>query len=331
MPPAVEAALAALAARVERLHQDTGEQEALRRLQAEVHSIGRKIDSAASLQVSENDGIALDRIRNIETKLDMLQTAPTELARRLDHIQQLVQSSTAAAGVPQGLEALLGNLAMRMETMQSSPVDDRTLDRLHHDIRQISEKLEANPAAQHMPGVADMGGLERSISELFGPAAAVRGEIGTTAEQAARRAADEVINQSGREGANDERVRRQLSAFMRRSRMRSGAPMRRSGAVHETLTRVVDRLVDLEQDIKVRPAASTAPVMPPQPLPPLGAPPSLEMPRFPRRRPARRPADEHRRAAQPAPRRFRADGCSEAVGKPESARCSPPPAAPSPA
>ena len=272
----VEAALGALAARVERLHQDKGEQEALRRLHAEVQAISQKIDSATTTNIGEPDTLALDRIRAIESKLDTLQAAPVDLARRLDHIQQLVQAPAPAANMPQGIENLLHNLALRMESIQSSPADDGTLDRLHNDIRQISEKLEMGTGAHHMQGIADVGGLERSISELFGQMQQLRGEIGSAAEQAARRAADQVITQgqSVRENPGDEMVRRQLSDIHTAQQEAERRSNETLGAVHETLTRVVDRLVDLEQDIKHRPAPA-APVAPPalatQPLPPLGA------------------------------------------------------------
>ncbi len=284
----VEAALGALAARVERLHQDRSEQEALRRLQAEVQAIGQKIDMAAGAGVGETDAAALERIRSIESKLDMLQDAPVELARRLDQIQHMMQAAPAPGGMPQGFETLLRNLALRLESIQSSPADDRTLDRLHQDIRQISERLEATPAAQQVHGLAEVGNLERSISELFGQLQQLRGEMGTTAEHAARRAADQVISlaPASREGGSDEMVRRQLSeihAAQQEAERRSNETL---GAVHETLTRVVDRLVDLEQDIKKQPrmAPPAAPAAAPlaaaplqaQPLPPIGAPPASE-------------------------------------------------------
>ncbi len=291
----VEAALGALAARVERLHQDRSEQEALRRLQDEVQAISQKIDFAARASHGEPDMQALDRIRSIETKLDMLQEAPTDLARRLDQIQQMMLSAPAGAGVPQGFETLLRNLALRLESIQTSPADDSTLDRLHQDIRLISERLEASPAAGQLQGLADLGNLERSISELFGQLQQLRGEMGSTAAQAARMAAGEVISQSppAREGVPDETVRRQLTEIhvaQQEAERRSNETL---GAVHETLTRVVDRLVDLEKDIKARPrvapaanapaagAPAAAPSMAPlqtQPLPPLGADPSAVAP-----------------------------------------------------
>jgi localization factor PodJL len=280
----VEAALGALAARVERLHQDRSEQEALRRLQDEVQAISQKMDLAAGASQGEPEMMALDRIRSIETKLDMLQEAPSELARRLDQIQYMMQQAPASAGVPQGFETLLRNLALRLESIQTSPADDGTLDRLHQDIRQISQRLEASPAAGQMQGVADLGNLERSISELFGQLQQLRGEMGTTAAQAARMAAGEVISQAplARESAPDELVRRQLSEIhvaQQEAERRSNETL---GAVHETLTRVVDRLVDLEKDVKIRPRVEAAAPLPQaaqaplqtQPLPPLGADPA---------------------------------------------------------
>ncbi len=281
----VEAALGALAARVERLHQDRSDQGALLRLQDELQAISQKIDFAARSSQAEPDLAALERIRSIETKLDMLQEAPSELARRLDQIQSMMQQAPAPQGVPQGFETLLRNLALRLEAIQTGPADDGTLDRLHHDIRQISARLEASPAAGQIQGLADLGNLERSISELFGQLQQLRGEMGTAAEQAARMAAGEVMNQAplARDGGSDEIVRRQLTEIhvaQQEAERRSNETL---GAVHETLTRVVDRLVDLEKDIKTRPrAAGAAPQqaapLQTQPLPPLGAEPQAAAP-----------------------------------------------------
>ncbi len=99
-------------------------------------------------------------------------------------------------------------------------------------------------------------------------------------------AAGEVISQAplGRDGGADDVVRRQLTEIhvaQQEAERRSNETL---GAVHETLTRVVDRLVDLEKDVKARPRvemmaaahpqAAPAPQGPPlqtQPLPPLGA------------------------------------------------------------
>ncbi len=285
----VEAALGALAARVERLHHDRSEQEGLRRLQDELQAISQKIDFAARTSPGEPDMAAFDRIRSIEAKLDMLQEAPSELARRLDQIQHMMQQAPVSSGVPQGFETLLRNLALRLESIQTGPADDGTLDRLHQDIRQISQRLEASPAAGQMQGIADLGNLERSISELFGQLQQLRGEMGSTAEQAARMAAGEVISQSpgARDSAPDDHVRRQLTEIhvaQQEAERRSNETL---GAVHETLTRVVDRLVDLEKDVKTRPRVDMAPAagaMPQaaplqtQPLPPIGADPAAIAP-----------------------------------------------------
>ncbi len=160
--------------------------------------------------------------------------------------------------------------------------------------------------------------------------------MGNTAEQAARRAADQVISlaPSGRESGADEGVRRQLSeihAAQQEAERRSNETL---GAVHETLTRVVDRLVDLEQDIKTRPrpAAPAAVAMTPsaplqaQPLPPIGASPASDMaaPRssgFPEGQPlsvaALRASASASRRLRPRPRRRAASvRCSPRRGTP---------------
>lgn len=258
-PSGIEAAIETLADRVERL-QRAPTDPAIERLQGEIQALGRKLERGGG------DSFAAELILGIETKLDALQKAPVELARRLDAIQSLVQERAAA---PAGVEGMLRELAQRLEGMQAGPADDGALDRLHRDIRVISQKLESSPIAQHLPGAADLGGLERSITGLFGQLEGLRAEVGATAEQAARRAASEA--------AADPAMRQQLTEIQsaqQEAERRANATL---GAVHETLKRVVERLVDLEADVKRREAApapqpSLAAMAPTAaPLPALGA------------------------------------------------------------
>jgi len=257
---AIEAVLASLASQVQRLYDGT-DHHAIERLMAEVQSMGRKLDSSAWSASSGTDPVVAERIHSIEVKLDALQAAPADLARRLDQLQAMMQARPAAPAASTGTDTLLRGLALRVEAMQSSALDDQALDRLHDDIRQISRKLEASPGAQHTQGLADLGGIERSISEVFSQLERMRGDMGEAAEQAARAAADEVMSRAaaGRGPEADEALRRQLTEIHSAQQEAEWRATATLGAVHDTLTRMVDRLVDLEQDIKAKPAPAAAP------------------------------------------------------------------------
>jgi localization factor PodJL len=284
---ALQSAPAALAARLDQIHE-------MMRSRAQA-------PAAPPLDLERLGGLEAKLEAKLDAKLDALKAAPVELAARLDRIQAMMQAQPAAA-MPTGVETLLRNLSLRLEAMQTSNADDMALDRLHDDIRAISRKLEAGPARM-APGVAEIGNLERSISELFGQIGQLRDEVGGAAEEAARRAADDVLRNASiaTPAPADDAVLRQLDdihAAQQDADRRANATL---SAVHETLTRVVERLVDLEQDIKAKPApaptaAAPAPAAAPMaapaafspvmaapvtttPLPPLGAPAEPAMPR----------------------------------------------------
>jgi len=267
--PGVEAALETLSARVDKMRTGTADQDAVERLHAEFRLLSGKLEQAAR-SAAPADADAHLRIRAIEAKLDALSAAPVDLAAKLDDLQAMMQERPAAAAVPSGVETLLRNLALRLESMQAGPTDDRALDRLHRDIRQISQKLEQNPTALHAAGLAELGGLERSIGELFRQLETLRADVGATAHHAARIAADDVVSRlpQAPAPAPDDGVRRQLSDIQmaqQEAERRADATL---GAVHETLKRVVDRLVDLEHDLKARPEPAVAPTPAPKPQAP---------------------------------------------------------------
>jgi localization factor PodJL len=212
----------------------------------------------------------LDHLQSIEHKLDAMQQAPQDIAARLDHLQSLMAERPApvAAAMSANTEMLLGNLAARIETLQHSPSDDQAFERLHQDIQALSRKLEATPAAQQAPAMADVSGLERSISDLFRQLDGLKSDIGTATEHAVRRAATDVLSkapvQTGASGslAENVQVQRTLSDIHVAQQEAERRTSETLGAVHDTLQKVVGRLVDMEKDMKRR-DDMPAPVLPP--------------------------------------------------------------------
>ncbi len=213
----------------------------------------------------------IDRFQTLEDKLDAIQQAPSEIARRLDHLQSLMAERPAAlAPIPGNVEVLLGSIAARLESLQNGPSDDQAFERLHLDIQALSRKLEAVPAAQQGLGIADVSGLERSISDLFRQLDGIKSDIGTATEHAIHRAATDVLSKapvqtgSTGNGADTAQVQRTLSDIHVAQQEAERRTTETLGAVHDTLQRVVDRLVDMERDMKRR-DEMPAPVAAPQP------------------------------------------------------------------
>jgi localization factor PodJL len=233
-----------------------------------VQALERRLDAMEHAPQAASESI--DRLQTLEHKLDAMQQAPKDIAARLDHLQSLMaeRPAPAAAAMSANTEILLGNLAARIETLQHSPSDDQAFERLHQDIQALSRKLEATPAAQNVPAMADVSGLERSISDLFRQLDGLKTDIGTATEHAVRRAATDVLSkapvQTGASGslAENVQVQRTLSDIHVAQQEAERRTSETLGAVHDTLQKVVGRLVDMEKDMKRR-DDMPAPVLPP--------------------------------------------------------------------
>jgi localization factor PodJL len=219
-------------------------------------SLEQKLD--AMQQTPAEITARLDHLRSIDDKLETIRQTPTDITARLDHLQSLMAERPAAAPLSASTEMLLGNLAARIETLQQGPSDDQAFERLHQDIQALSRKLEETPAAQQVPAMADVSGLERSISDLFRQLDGLKTDIGTATEHAVRRAATDVLSkapvQTASSGnlAENVQVQRTLSDIHVAQQEAERRTSETLGAVHDTLQKVVGRLVDMEKDMKRR-------------------------------------------------------------------------------
>ncbi len=231
-----------------------------------LQALERRLD--AMERAPQESAASLDRFQSLEQKLDAIRHTPTDITSRLDHLQSLISERPAAAPLSASTEMLLGNLAARIESLQHGPSDDQAFERLHQDIQALSRKLEATPAAQQVPAMADVSGLERSISDLFRQLDGLKSDIGTATEHAVRRAATDVLSkapiQTAPSGnlAENVQVQRTLSDIHVAQQEAERRTSETLGAVHDTLQKVVGRLVDMEKDMKRR-DDMPAPVLPP--------------------------------------------------------------------
>jgi len=219
----------------------------------------------------------LSRFDSLEQKLDAIQRAPADISQRLDQIQSLVadRSDVATEPMSSNVKALLRSLAARLETMQSAPVDERALQRLQKDIRALSSKLDLNASSQPMQPSTDIRGLEQSVSDLLQRVDGLKIDLSATAEQAMRRAASDVLGQASDRGSASPagatvQVQHKLSEIHAAQQDAERRTSETLGAVHETLKWVVDRVVDMEREMKqqgeiaLQPPKPAAPPLPPE-------------------------------------------------------------------
>jgi localization factor PodJL len=231
-----------------------------------VQALERRLD--AMEYTPQESAVSLDRFQSLEQKLDAIRNTPTDIASRLDHLQSLISERPPAAPLSASTEMLLGDLAARIESLQHGASDDQAFERLHQDIQALSRKLEATPAAHQVPAMADVSGLERSMSDLFRQLDGLKSDIGTATEHAVRRAATDVLSKAPVQTvpsgnlAENVQVQRTLSDIHVAQQEAERRTSETLGAVHDTLQKVVGRLVDMEKDMKRR-DDMPAPVLPP--------------------------------------------------------------------
>jgi localization factor PodJL len=207
-------------------------------------------------QTPATDSRVLDSLQTLERKVEAMERGPTELASRLDRIQAMIGEKPAAP-LPRNLEPLLQTIVSRLEQVQNGAGDDRAFDKLHQEIRQLSQKIEEAPRAQQMPAGSDISGVERHLTQLFQQIDALKDNMGEVAQRAASKAAQDTLTQQNlapKSAAPDtapfEKALSTIQLSQQEGERRTQLTLE---AVHSTLQRVVDRLVDMERDIKAPP------------------------------------------------------------------------------
>ncbi len=227
-------------------------------------------------QAPATDSRVLESLQALERKVDAMERGPSELAIRLDRIQSMIGEKPAGP-MPRNLEPLLQNIVSRLEQVQNGGADDRAFEKLHQEIRQLSQKIEETPRSLQMPAGADISGVERHLTQLFQQLDSLKDNMGEVAQRAATKAAADTFSQQNmmpRAAAPDtvqlEKALSDIQASQQEGERRTHQTLE---AVHSTLQTVIDRLVDMERDIQT-PRSSTPqaaqpfnPPVAPQPLP----------------------------------------------------------------
>lgn len=180
----------------------------------------------------------LDRIADTDT----LEQRLAELSRRLD---QSVQGGGGAPDAQIGLlDARVEELARRLED-GSGNVDAPALREIESQVERLSERLDQ--AEQRFS--APLQSIEASLSQLYENLETSRGETIEAAERAAIQAAQTMLADQPGVGAGDAIAA--LERSLAEVKTQAGNADRRTQetleAVHDTLKRVIDRIVSLEE------------------------------------------------------------------------------------
>lgn len=200
-----------------------------------------------------------------------LQTRPDEpdltpLIRRMDIIQETIENTGPDA---RSLEGTLRRLAERMDDVRSSNASSTSLDALQSQIVQLAEKLDRAPQ-----GVPNLGGVERTLSDLVAKVASFPDTAAEAAQSAAQTAARSLARDTG-PGSMDALaaegmmlIKRDLTE-MRSAQADADAKSRAlMQQVNSTLETIAGRLAKLEgEQPRPRPQAQMMPAPPPQPAP----------------------------------------------------------------
>ncbi|MGL4636015.1 MAG: hypothetical protein ACRCWF_08545 [Beijerinckiaceae bacterium] len=245
-----------LVARLDRIQSMVGEQRSANTVVDELKSLLQKNHAP------NTDTRVLDSLQTLERKVETMERGPAELVARLDRIQSMVGEKPVQA-MPKNLEPLLQNIVSRLEQVQSQPVDDKSFDKLHEEIRQLSKKLESAPANLQIPAAADISGVERHLSDLFRQMEAWKTDLGEVTQRAASKAAVDAVSKNvfapattSSDSSHVEKALSDLQTSQQEGERRTNETLE---AVHSTLQRVVDRLVDMERDIQAPKAAVQQP------------------------------------------------------------------------
>jgi localization factor PodJL len=259
----------------------------LHTLEQRIEGLGRKIDEAVQQELPPVETRALE---------DMMR----DIAARLDRPQV-----PAVADFSQ-LEESVRELAQRVDTAGRPGAPPAAFNALEEQIARLASRLDQSDAS-----LGRLPDVQRSLGEIVGLIEQSRSQAIEAAEQAARTAAREAMNQIGALTSAAEPARGQIVNEIAGLRDGQEAMDRRTRAtltaVHETLEKVVDRLAMIESGYTAAPAPSAS--SPAQAAPVRSAPEAAT--RLPQAAP-----DEDLLASGPAPSFVRAGAPQLQTGEP---------------
>lgn len=251
--PATMQQLETAIAELRRVSERVASGEALTKLADEVRALGDKIDRF------DYAGSGRDALSALERRMEVLAGTLTDYA-----------ANVSRSAVPD-VEALMKGVSERLERVQSMRAEQDALEQLESQIARLANKIDASDER-----MAQFGGFERTLADLFMHIEDSRAGAIEAAERAAKVAARELTTAEAADQVAVAALHREVSE-LRGIQSESDRRTHESlEAVHDTIRRLVDRLSsrDHRKPDTVPPTASE-PVLPASASPPLAPSPGV--------------------------------------------------------
>ena len=219
--------------------------EGVASLAGDIHALGERIDRVAHITSASG--------------LEQLEGRVGELTRALD------TRVTEMGPLPQNIESLVKSLSDKLDRTESATSDNAAFEQLEHQITSLVSKIDAADER-----FANLGSIERGIQQLTMQVREVRQDAAATAERVAHSVAANLAQsmQAPQSGIEVDAIRRDLEALHANHSESDQRTHDTLEAVHETLERLVERLANVETDLRNKPAMAPAPApMPAAPMP----------------------------------------------------------------
>lgn len=239
--------LAAETGAIRAMLADTVSRDAIDALGDQIAALGRRIDALAEPRRSGSDVEAITSA--IEARIE-------EIAERL----AAAPRPSAAASNPQ-LEEALRRLADKLEDGHARPDDPKALAEIERHILSLAAKIDAADGR-----FAQLGTIERGLSDLFVQMEEMRAGTIEAAEKAARKAIA-AAPASGSD-AEIEALRREIAEVRQARLALDGKGAETVDAVQQTFERVARRIAEIEP-ADAPPVAASPPLAPREPEPAL--------------------------------------------------------------
>jgi len=228
---------------------DTVSRDVIDALGAQIAALGRRIDDMAHEMAEErarpapaSDVTAITAA--IEARID-------EIA---DRLAATPRPAATAASNPQ-LEEALRRLADKLEDSHTRPDDPKALAEIERHILSLAAKIDAADGR-----FAQLGTIERGLSDLFVQMEEMRASAVEAAERAARQAVAAAHSGGAPSEGEIEALRREIAEVRRAREALDAAPAAQTvDAVQQTFERVARRIAEIE------PAATPATAEPAPP------------------------------------------------------------------
>jgi len=218
---------------------DTVTRDAVEDLADQIATLGRRVDDMAKPQTSDIEAITAA----IETRIG-------EIA---DRLAAAPRAAVPAASNPQ-LEDALRRLADKLEDTHSRPDDPGALADIERHILSLAAKIDAADGR-----FAQLGTIERGLSDLFAQMEEIRASSIDAAERAAHRA---IPAASSASDAEVEALRREIAEMRLAHQASDQKAAGTVDAVQQTFERVARRIAEIE------PATAPEAVGKPEPVAP---------------------------------------------------------------